>query len=76
MDPDVAAAVLAGDAHAADVRADEATAQQLGITGVPHFVVNGKWAIPGAQDTETLVLALNRAWERTEGLEQAGAATA
>lgn len=76
MDPDAATAVLAGDAHAAEVRADEATAQQLGITGVPHFLINGKWAIPGAQDTETLVLALNRAWDRTEGLEQAGAATA
>ena len=76
MDPDDAAAVLASDGHTADVRTDEATAQQLGITGVPHFVINGKWAIPGAQDVETLVLALDRAWDRTEGLEQAGAATA
>jgi predicted DsbA family dithiol-disulfide isomerase len=76
MDRDAAAGVLAGDAHAADVRSDERRAQELGITGVPHFVINGKWAIPGAQDVETLVLSLNRAWERTEGSEQAGAATA
>jgi predicted DsbA family dithiol-disulfide isomerase len=73
MDPGDAAAVLSSDAHASDVRADEATAQELGITGVPHFVINGKWSVPGAQDVETLVLALERAWERTEGLEQAGA---
>jgi predicted DsbA family dithiol-disulfide isomerase len=66
LDGNEAAAVLAGEARAADVRADEAAAQQLGITGVPHFVINGKWAVPGAQDVETLVLALNRAWERTE----------
>jgi protein disulfide-isomerase len=76
MDPDVAAAVLAGEEHAAAVRADETTAQELGITGVPHFLINGKWAIPGAQDIETLVLVLNRAWERSEGSERAGAPTA
>ena len=65
--------VLTSDAHASEVRADEATARDLGITGVPHFLINGKWSVPGAQDVETLVLALDRAWERTEGLEQAAA---
>ena len=74
MDPGTVASVLASEASATDVRADEAAAQELGITGVPHFLINGKWAIPGAQDVETLVLALDRAWERTEGLEQAAAA--
>jgi predicted DsbA family dithiol-disulfide isomerase len=71
LDPGAAAAVLAGDAHASDVRGDEAAAQALGITGVPHFVIEGKWSVPGAQDVETLVRALNLAWERTEGAEQA-----
>ena len=75
MDPDEAAAVLAGEDHAPDVRADETAAQELGITGVPHFVINGKWAIAGAQDVETLVLVLNRAWQRSEGPERAGAPT-
>jgi predicted DsbA family dithiol-disulfide isomerase len=75
MEPDAVAAVLSSDAHAADVRSDEAAARERGITGVPHFVVNGKWSVPGAQDTETLVLALDRAWERTEKLEQAGASS-
>jgi predicted DsbA family dithiol-disulfide isomerase len=73
LDHEVVAAVLSSDAYAADVRADEATARELGITGVPHFLINGKWSVPGAQDTDTLVLALDRAWERTEGLEQAAA---
>jgi predicted DsbA family dithiol-disulfide isomerase len=72
MDPADAAAALEGGAHGDEVRADEATAQELGITGVPHFVINGKWAIPGAQDVDTMVLALQRAWDRTEGLAQAG----
>lgn len=75
MDSDAVAAVLAGEAYASDVRSDEAAARDLGITGVPHFLINGKWSVPGAQDTETLVLALDRAWERTEGLEQAATST-
>jgi predicted DsbA family dithiol-disulfide isomerase len=73
MDPTAVATVLTSDAYASDVRADEATARDLGITGVPHFLINGKWSVPGAQDVETLVLALDRAWERTEGLEQTAA---
>jgi predicted DsbA family dithiol-disulfide isomerase len=66
LDPDLVRDVLAGDAHTDDVRADEAAARELGITGVPHFVINGAWAVPGAQDVDTLVTVLRRAWERTE----------
>jgi predicted DsbA family dithiol-disulfide isomerase len=73
LDPALAATVLESGDHGEDVRADEARAQELGITGVPHFVINGKWAIPGAQDVETMVLALGRAWDRTEGQAPAGA---
>jgi predicted DsbA family dithiol-disulfide isomerase len=71
MDPDVVRSTLASDAYANDVRADEALARDLGITGVPHFVINGKWVIPGAQDVDTMVLALKRAWELTEAAEVA-----
>ena len=66
LDPDLVSRVLAGDAHTEDVRADERAAQELGITGVPHFVINGAWAVPGAQDVDTLVTVLRRAWERAE----------
>jgi len=66
LDADVAHRVLESDTHADDVRADEAAARELGITGVPHFVINGAWAVPGAQDVDTLVTVLRRAWERTE----------
>jgi len=76
MDGDVAAGMLESDAHATDVRADEALAHDMGITGVPYFVINGRWAIPGAQDVETMVRALDRAWERSDGVEHAGMPTA
>ena len=65
MEADVVDKVLGSDALVDEVRADEAAARELGITGVPHFVINGAWAVPGAQDVDTLVAVLRRAWERT-----------
>jgi predicted DsbA family dithiol-disulfide isomerase len=56
--------VLGGDAYAHEVRADETAAQELGVTGVPFFLIGGAWPVPGAQDTETMVILLRRAWER------------
>ena len=54
MDADAAAAVLASDAHADDVRADEDEAAELGIDGVPFFVVGGRYGIAGAQPPDLL----------------------
>lgn len=49
------------DAGIAAVAADLARAGDYGITAVPTFVINGQWAVPGAQDTETFVAVLRRA---------------
>jgi predicted DsbA family dithiol-disulfide isomerase len=46
-----------------DVRIDEALAQQMGVTGVPFFVINQKYSISGAQPTETFKRALQQVWE-------------
>jgi len=46
-----------------DVRIDEALAQQYGISGVPFFIINSKYAISGAQPLETFSNALNKVWE-------------
>jgi predicted DsbA family dithiol-disulfide isomerase len=51
------------DAFADDVRNDQGTAQQYGISGVPYFVINSKYAISGAQPTETFVSALQQVWQ-------------
>ena len=56
--------VLAGDAYADAVRADEARATDIGITGVPFFVIDGRFALAGAQDPETILTGLERAWAR------------
>jgi predicted DsbA family dithiol-disulfide isomerase len=51
---DEVAAVLSTDAHADDVRADEEEAAELGIDGVPFFVVGGRFGVAGAQPPELL----------------------
>ena len=38
-----------------------AEAADRGITGVPFFLVNGRWPVPGAQEPETLLRVLDKA---------------
>jgi predicted DsbA family dithiol-disulfide isomerase len=61
---EVAEAVLAGGACGAEVRADEARAAELDVMGVPYFLIGGAWPVPGAQDVETMLVVLHRAWSR------------
>ena len=63
LDPDLARATLASDSHGKDVRADQRLASEIGIQGVPFFVMAGKYAISGAQPTELLLQALGKAWD-------------
>jgi predicted DsbA family dithiol-disulfide isomerase len=63
---DITEDVLGGAAYADDVRADEAAAAELGVTGVPYFLIDGAWPVPGAQDVETLRVLLERAWSRID----------
>ena len=60
---------LDGDAFAAEVRADERAAREMGITGVPCFVLGGRHAVSGAQPAEVLGDALLRAWAGAAGAE-------
>jgi predicted DsbA family dithiol-disulfide isomerase len=62
LDPEEAAAVLGSDRYAVEVRHDQALAQELGITGVPFFVLAGRLGVSGAQPAEVLRGALDRAW--------------
>lgn len=58
-------AVLTGSRYADAVENDEATAQTLGATGVPFFVVDRRYGIAGAQPAETIAQLLERAWADT-----------
>ena len=64
LDADAVDAVLASDTYGEEVRVDEARAEEIGITGVPFFVIDGRFAIPGAQDPDTILAVLERAWQR------------
>jgi predicted DsbA family dithiol-disulfide isomerase len=55
--------VLDGNAYADAVRADEQQAARYGITGVPFFVADGKYAVSGAQPPEVLLQLLQRAYD-------------
>ena len=62
LDGDEVAEVLRTDAGAREVRTDEAQARQLGITGVPFFVIDERYGVSGAQTPEVLTSALEQAW--------------
>lgn len=62
LDADDVADVLASDDFGIDVRTDEALATQIGITAVPTFVLDQKYAVTGAQPVAALLQALTQAW--------------
>jgi predicted DsbA family dithiol-disulfide isomerase len=63
LDAGEVTAVLTTDTYAAEVRADEAEARELGITGVPFFVLANRIGVSGAQTADVLLQALETAWE-------------
>jgi predicted DsbA family dithiol-disulfide isomerase len=64
LNADEVNAVLASDTYSDAVRADQARAVEVGITGVPFFLIDGRFAIPGAQDPDTILAVLERAYQR------------
>lgn len=62
LDAAEARRVLESNDYAAAVRGDERRAQMLGITGVPFFVFDEKFAVSGAQPSELFEEALARTW--------------
>ncbi|MFU8816104.1 MAG: DsbA family oxidoreductase [Pseudomonadales bacterium] len=64
LDRDAASAMLAGHDESDKVRAELALGEAVGVTGVPFFVLAGKFAIPGAQPQEVMAQLISRARER------------
>jgi len=58
MDASVVASLLPTDADVEAVRTEIATASRMGISGVPCFLLEGKYAVMGAQDVDTLADAI------------------
>ena len=60
FDVDDTRAFLEGDDGRGEVMQDLALAASNGITAVPTFVINGQWAIPGAQDLDVFERVFER----------------
>ncbi len=63
MDATEISTVLSSDEFTDEVNQDIYEAQQVGVRGVPFFVLGEKYAISGAQESSTFLQALNKTWE-------------
>ena len=73
MDVDIVRDLLLKDADKELIRREDAMARQMGIQGVPSFVINSQWVMVGAQEPETLVRMFDKLLAREA--EEAEAAT-
>ncbi|QWX83782.1 DsbA family oxidoreductase [Cellulophaga sp. HaHaR_3_176] len=64
LDGNAVKEMLASDDYTYDVRQDEMEARNLGVNGVPFFVLDKKYGISGAQPVEVFSEALEKAWEK------------
>jgi len=71
MDRARAAAVLDSDDYGEVVESDQSKLQELGVNGVPFFVVDDRYGISGAQEPAVFAQALRQAWD--EGAPAAAA---
>jgi predicted DsbA family dithiol-disulfide isomerase len=69
MPADRVRAFLDSDDGVSQVQAQLRAAAAADITAVPTFVIDGRWAVPGAQDADTFVSVIRRLLQRrtTEG---------
>lgn len=73
LDVGAARDFLAGDALRAAVEQEDRMARAWGITGIPHFVVTGRYALPGAQSPEVIARAIELARVSAGPVRRAGA---
>ena len=58
---DEAREIMAGEQFADEVQQDISVAQQLGVRGVPFFVIDNKYGISGAQPKEVFEQTIEKA---------------
>ena len=65
LDTGEAREFLSGDAKTDEVWSAQREAGLVGVTGVPFYVFDGRYALSGAQPVEAFVRALDAAYEKT-----------
>ncbi|MER5639792.1 DsbA family oxidoreductase [Kitasatospora sp. NPDC002227] len=74
LDRERVAAYLAGEEGTAEVRAQLEEARRLGISAVPTFVFEGKYAVQGGQEAETFLQVLTQVAAETDATTPEGEA--
>ena len=69
LDGDAVRSVVENERNTDKVQADISQARQLGVQGVPFFLVNDKYSISGAQPVELFQQALNQIWQEEQTAE-------
>jgi predicted DsbA family dithiol-disulfide isomerase len=69
MDKAEVSSMLKENTFANEVHQDIEQAQQIGVRGVPFFVLNHKYAISGAQESETFLKALHTAYNEINHID-------
>ncbi len=62
LEKDAVKRTLESDQYADAVEQDIYESQQIGVRGVPYFVFNDRYAVSGAQATDTFTGAIHQAW--------------
>ena len=66
MDPKIVGDLLDGDADKESVREEIGSAQSIGVTGGPFFILDGKFALPRAPPADVLERAIGKALEKAD----------
>ena len=66
MDEQAARQIVDEPALDMGVEMDIATAEGYQISGVPFYVIGGKYGIAGAEQSEVFVQAITQAWDETQ----------
>ena len=69
MDADVVERLLDGDADVELVQNEEMIGRRMGVTGVPCYVIDQKYALVGAQDPDMLLRVIDKAAAEAQAAE-------
>lgn len=72
LNPEEVGAMLNAEIYTESVKNDEYEAQQLGVRGVPFFLIGEKIALPGAVSPDGMLSAIKRAWNEEEKQNEQG----
>ncbi len=74
LDRELVERLLASEADLEEVRAEDAAAREIGVSGVPTFLIDGKYVVQGAQEPDLWerVIAELRQAAATDGADAEG----